>query len=65
MVGAAQLEFGREGAGDGELCRPWGVCCTPTGLIAVADRSNNRIQMFKRDGTFHFKFGSEGSRNGG
>jgi tripartite motif-containing protein 71 len=63
-VGAPQLEFGREGAAEGELCRPWGVCCTPQGLIAVADRSNNRIQMFKRDGSFHFKFGTEGTRNG-
>jgi len=64
LVGTSQLEFGREGAQEGELCRPWGVCCTPTGLICVADRSNNRIQMFKRDGTFHFKFGTEGNRNG-
>ena len=38
LVGAAQLEFGREGAQEGELCRPWGVCCTPGGLICVADR---------------------------
>ena len=39
LVGTSQLEFGREGAQEGELCRPWGVCCTPTGLICVADRS--------------------------
>lgn len=64
QVGAPQLEFGREGTAEGELCRPWGVCCTPTGLIAVADRSNNRVCMFKRDGSFHFKFGTEGSRPG-
>ena len=38
LVGTSQLEFGREGAQEGELCRPWGVCCTPTGLICVADR---------------------------
>ena len=33
-------------------------------LTLISIRSNNRIQMFKRDGTFHFKFGTEGNRNG-
>jgi len=63
-VGVQVLEFGREGPGDGELCRPWGVCCTPGGHIVVADRSNNRIQVFNKDGTFHRKFGTEGNRPG-
>ena len=47
-VGVPVLEFSSEGAGDGELCRPWGICCTPAGLIVVADRSNNRICLFNR-----------------
>ena len=47
-VGVPVLEFSSEGAGDGELCRPWGICCTPAGLIVVADRSNNRICIFNR-----------------
>jgi len=64
QVGVPVLEFGREGAGDGELCRPWGVACTPSGLLVVADRSNNRVQIFNRDGSFHSKFGSEGNRPG-
>jgi len=64
QVGVPVLEFGREGTGDGELCRPWGVACTPTGLLVVADRSNNRVQIFKRDGTFHHRFGTEGNRPG-
>ena len=64
-VGVPILEFGREGTGDGELCRPWGVACTPTGLLVVADRgNNNRIQIFKRDGTLHQKFGTGGNRPG-
>ena len=42
------LEFSNEGTGDGQLCRPWGICCTPSGLIVVADRSNNRICVFNR-----------------
>lgn len=79
-VGLPVLEFSQEGNGDGDLCRPWGICCTPTGrmyqafldifrniysgLIVVADRSNNRICVFNRDGSYHSKFGTEGTRNG-
>ena len=51
--------FGREGDADGQLCRPWGVCCDHEGNIIVADRSNNRIQIFRPDGSFLFKFGSQ------
>ena len=63
-VGAPVLEFSKEGSGDGDLCRPWGICCTPAGLLCVADRSNNRICFFNKDGTFNSKFGTEGSRPG-
>lgn len=58
------LIFGGEGEQDGQLCRPWGVCCTAEGNIVVADRSNNRIQIFKPDGSFLHKFGSHGSEPG-
>ena len=63
-VGQPVKEFSQEGSGDGDLCRPWGICCTPAGLIVVADRSNNRICLFNRDGSYHSKFGTEGTRNG-
>lgn len=63
-IGTVTLSFGKEGDGDGELCRPWGVCCSREGNIIVADRSNNRIQMFKSDGTFLRKFGEHGSEPG-
>lgn len=63
-VGVPISCFGTEGEGDGQLCRPWGVCCTKDGHIVVADRSNNRIQVFDRQGHFLYKFGSSGSRNG-
>ncbi|XP_046745123.1 E3 ubiquitin-protein ligase TRIM71-like [Diprion similis] len=53
--------WGSEGDNDGELCRPWGVCCDKGGHIIVADRSNNRIQIFRQDGTFVRKFGTQGS----
>lgn len=56
--------FGGEGEEDGRLCRPWGICCDKDGFVYVADRSNNRIQIFNPEGTFHHKFGTAGSRNG-
>ncbi|VDN03240.1 unnamed protein product [Thelazia callipaeda] len=58
------FSFGSEGTGDGQLCRPWGICCDNKGRIVVADRSNNRIQLFDKEGNFLFKFGSPGTRPG-
>lgn len=63
-VGTALLTFGGEGEGDGKLCRPWGVCCNGDGNLIVADRSNNRIQVFDSQGNFLFKFGTQGSGPG-
>lgn len=63
-IGVPMSCFGSEGEGNGQLCRPWGVCCTKDGNVVVADRSNNRIQIFSRQGHFLYKFGSAGSRNG-
>ncbi|NXI36795.1 LIN41 ligase, partial [Galbula dea] len=63
-IGLPGLSFGSEGDGDGKLCRPWGVSVDKEGYIIVADRSNNRIQVFKPCGAFHHKFGTLGSRPG-
>uniref|UniRef100_H3APK4 E3 ubiquitin-protein ligase TRIM71 n=1 Tax=Latimeria chalumnae TaxID=7897 RepID=H3APK4_LATCH len=63
-IGLPILSFGGEGDADGKLCRPWGVCVDKEGYIIAADRSNNRIQVFKPCGTFHHKFGALGSRPG-
>ncbi len=63
-IGMPLLEIGGEGEVEGKLCRPWGVCTNKDGFIVVADRSNNRIQVFTPEGQFHHKFGSPGSRNG-
>lgn len=41
-----QLIIGSEGEKDGQLCRPWGVTSDHEGNIIVADRSNNRIQVW-------------------
>ncbi|XP_046662538.1 E3 ubiquitin-protein ligase TRIM71 isoform X2 [Homalodisca vitripennis] len=63
-AGPARMVFGKEGDGDGELCRPWGVCCDSNNNIIVADRSNNRIQIFSCTGEFIRKFGSHGTESG-
>jgi tripartite motif-containing protein 71 len=63
-VSTPLLVFGEEGGANGQLCRPWGVCCDQDGNIIVADRSNNRIQIFHPDGTFYLCFGQQGSGPG-
>ncbi|KAL4234661.1 E3 ubiquitin-protein ligase trim71 [Mactra antiquata] len=63
-MGGMITQFGGEGEEEGKLCRPWGICYHKDGFILVADRSNNRIQAFNPDGTYHHHFGSAGTRNG-
>ncbi|CAD5205732.1 unnamed protein product [Bursaphelenchus okinawaensis] len=59
-----RYSFGGEGNGDGQLNRPWGICCDQKGRIVVSDRSNNRIQIFAENGTFIAKFGKFGQGPG-
>lgn len=63
-IGQPIFQFGSEGEDGGQLCRPWGVCCDKEGNVIVADRSNNRVQIFDQKGQLLLKFGSAGSRNG-
>ena len=63
-IGPVYFQFGSEGENDSQLCRPWGVATDRDSNIIVADRSNNRIQVFDSKGNFLHKFGSAGSRNG-
>lgn len=63
-LGLMLFSFGSEGVNDGKLCRPWGICCDKDGHIIVADRSNNRIQVFNADGSFSHKFGTPGQLPG-
>ena len=56
--------FGTEGENEGQLCRPWGICCTKSGLILVANRSNNRIEVFDKNGNYQYKFGQGGKIQG-
>ncbi|VDP07601.1 unnamed protein product [Soboliphyme baturini] len=58
------FSFGGEGTANGLLCRPWGITCDRLGRIIIADRSNNRVQIFDKDGKFLTKFGSLGCRSG-
>lgn len=58
------MSFGFDGADDGRVSRPWGLCVDKEGHIVVADRRNNRVQVFYPDGTFKLKFGSKGILNG-
>ncbi|XP_031649154.1 E3 ubiquitin-protein ligase TRIM71 [Oncorhynchus kisutch] len=63
-LGSPVSAFGGEGEGEGQLCRPWGISVDKEGYVVVADRSNNRVQIFKPCGAFYHKFGSLGSRPG-
>jgi streptogramin lyase len=44
--------WGKRGAGPGEFDTPHGLAFDSRGRLFVADRSNNRIQIFDQDGTF-------------
>jgi sugar lactone lactonase YvrE len=44
--------WGGEGSGPGQFRVPHSVVMTADGLLYVADRSNQRIQVFDRDGKF-------------
>lgn len=56
--------FGSEGEAEGQLCRPWGISCHKSGLIMVANRSNNRIEVYDKEGRFQYKFGQGGKNQG-
>jgi DNA-binding beta-propeller fold protein YncE len=45
-------EWGREGAAPGQFDVPHGLAMDSDGRLFVADRSNNRIQIFDQDGRF-------------
>ncbi|HWR17693.1 MAG TPA: peptidyl-alpha-hydroxyglycine alpha-amidating lyase family protein [Terriglobales bacterium] len=44
--------FGKEGRGPGEFDMPHGVALDSKGRIFIADRGNNRVQIFDPDGNF-------------
>lgn len=56
--------FGREGSEPGQLKHPRGITTDPQGFILVADSGNNRIQVFRPDGSYVCHFGSHGTDSG-
>ena len=45
-------EWGKRGAGDGELRQPGGIVLAPGGTVYVADQGNHRVQIFDTEGKF-------------
>ncbi|CAG9795871.1 unnamed protein product [Diatraea saccharalis] len=64
IPGVPMFSFGREGQDEGHVSRPWGLCIDREGNIIVADRRNNRIQIFNSRGEFKTMFGSKGTGPG-
>jgi len=61
----AQVSFCPPGEGAGQCNRPEGVSAdSETGRVFIADRGNNRVNVFESDGTFVFAFGW-GVKDGG
>ena len=56
--------WGGHGTADGQFKSPKGVAIDSKGLIYVADTGNQRIQVFKPDGTFVRKWGGKGPHDG-
>lgn len=46
------LAWGKEGTGQGEFNVPHGIALDSTGRVFVADRGNNRIQIFDQQGKY-------------
>lgn len=57
-------EWGKRGAGDGELRQPGGIVLAPGGTVYVADQGNHRVQVFETDGRFRAHWGEHGSGPG-
>ena len=49
--------FGEEGSGKGQLKFPVGVAVGAEGLVYVSNNNNNRIEVFREDGTSVKQFG--------
>ncbi|KAJ0174263.1 hypothetical protein K1T71_010409 [Dendrolimus kikuchii] len=64
VPGVPMFSFGREGQDEGQVSRPWGLCVDREGNIIIADRRNNRIQIFNNRGEFKSTFGSKGTGPG-
>lgn len=62
--GATKKTLIREGKLQGQVRAPRGIFADAKGMIYVADTGNDRIQIFKADGSFDNMFGESGSGEG-
>eukprot|EP00058_Branchiostoma_floridae_P003903 XP_002589391.1 hypothetical protein BRAFLDRAFT_77833 [Branchiostoma floridae] len=53
-------KVGGQGQGEGQFNQPYFVCVDKEDNIIVADKSNNRVQVFDKDLNFRHKFGQYG-----
>ena len=51
-AGTLMNSWGEVGSGPGQFRLPHGICLTPDGRLLVADRENDRIQIFRTDGGY-------------
>ncbi|XP_078581857.1 protein meiotic P26-like [Branchiostoma floridae x Branchiostoma japonicum] len=51
-IGIFLFQFGHRGSFEGQLYNPHGICTDRAGNIIVADRGNNRVEMFDKTGKF-------------
>ena len=58
------LSFGQHGSSAGTLGSPWGVAVNNRDEIAVSEDENDRVQVFRCDGTFLRCFGGFGHEKG-
>ena len=57
-------EWGKNGAGDGELSQPGGIVFAKDGTLLVADQGNHRIVKFTPEGKFLARWGEHGTLPG-
>lgn len=59
------LQIGGRGSEPGKFTWPRGISANgPENIIAVADSSNHRVQVFDANGVYRFEFGTYGNGDG-
>ena len=61
---ASVSSTGSSGSGNGEFYNAYGITIGPDGNLYVAERSNHRVQVLDKNGTFIKKFGEQGTAPG-
>jgi DNA-binding beta-propeller fold protein YncE len=51
-AGESQFQWGSKGSKQGQFDLPHGIAVDSNGRVYVADRSNARVQVFNRDGSY-------------